>query len=64
MFERFDQQATEVIKAAFAEAAELGHDAVGTEHLLLALHRQSPGLLPGVTREQLLDAIARHQVAA
>jgi ATP-dependent Clp protease ATP-binding subunit ClpA len=37
MFERFDQPATDVIKAAFAEAAELGHDAVGTEHLLLAL---------------------------
>ena len=37
MFERFDQAATKVIKAAFAEAANLGDDAVGTEHVLVAL---------------------------
>lgn len=37
MFERFDEPATKVIKAAFAEAANLGDDAVGTEHLLVAL---------------------------
>ena len=37
MFERFDQPATKVIKAAFAEAANLGDDAVCTEHFLLAL---------------------------
>lgn len=37
MFERFDQPATKVIKAAFAEAARLGDDAICTEHLLLAL---------------------------
>jgi ATP-dependent Clp protease ATP-binding subunit ClpA len=37
MFERFDERATRVLKTAFAEAADLGDDAVGTEHLLLAL---------------------------
>jgi hypothetical protein len=37
MFERFDQRANKVIKAAFAEAAMLGDDAVCTEHILLAL---------------------------
>jgi ATP-dependent Clp protease ATP-binding subunit ClpA len=37
MFERFDERATQVLKAALAEAADLGDDAVGTEHLLLAL---------------------------
>ncbi|MEW6471532.1 MAG: Clp protease N-terminal domain-containing protein [Actinomycetota bacterium] len=37
MLERFDQPATKVIKAAFAEATNLGDEAVGTEHLLLAL---------------------------
>jgi hypothetical protein len=37
MFERFDQSATKVIKAAFFEAAGLGDDAIGTEHVLLAL---------------------------
>jgi hypothetical protein len=37
MFEPFDQPATKVIRAAFAEATNLGDDAVGTEHVLLAL---------------------------
>jgi Clp amino terminal domain, pathogenicity island component len=37
MFERFDRAATAVIKSAFAEAAMRGDDAVGTEHLLVAL---------------------------
>jgi ClpA/ClpB-like protein len=37
MFERFDASAAEVIKAAFSEAASVGDDAVGTEHVLLAL---------------------------
>lgn len=37
MFERFDQAATKVIDAAYAEAADLGDDALGTEHVLLAL---------------------------
>ena len=37
VFEWFDEPATKVIKAAFAEAANLGDDAVSTEHLLLAL---------------------------
>ncbi|HVW32318.1 MAG TPA: Clp protease N-terminal domain-containing protein [Acidimicrobiia bacterium] len=42
MFERFDQPATKVIKAAFAEAAMLGDDAVCTEHILLALATVDP----------------------
>jgi Clp amino terminal domain, pathogenicity island component len=37
MFERFDERATRVMKAAYAEAAGLGDGAIGTEHLLLAL---------------------------
>jgi hypothetical protein len=37
MFEPFDQPATKVIRTAFAEATNLGDDAVGTEHVLLAL---------------------------
>jgi ATP-dependent Clp protease ATP-binding subunit ClpA len=37
MFERFDERATRVLKTAFAEAADLGDDAIVTEHLLLAL---------------------------
>jgi hypothetical protein len=60
----FTPSAKKIVELALREALALHHGYVGTEHLLLALHRQSPGLLPGVTREQLLDAIARHQVAA
>jgi ATP-dependent Clp protease ATP-binding subunit ClpA len=37
MFERFTTQAREVVIGARTEATELGHDFVGTEHLLLAL---------------------------
>ncbi|MGH9010732.1 MAG: Clp protease N-terminal domain-containing protein [Acidimicrobiia bacterium] len=43
MFERFDERATRVLKTAFAEAADLGDDAVGTEHLLLALATADSG---------------------
>jgi len=42
MFERFDASATKVIEAAFAEAAGAGDDAVGTEHVLLALATVDP----------------------
>ena len=37
MFQRFDPSATTVIEAAFTEAGNRGDDAVGTEHVLLAL---------------------------
>ena len=42
MFDRFDQPAARVIKAAFAEAAMLGDDAVCTEHILVALATIDP----------------------
>ena len=51
MFERFDQPANRVIKAAFSEAATLGDDAVGTEHLLVALATTDT-----VTATLLIDA--------
>jgi hypothetical protein len=37
MFERFDEAARKILEAAFSEAAGLGDDAMGTEHLLFAL---------------------------
>jgi len=43
------------------EAAELGHDSVGTDHLLLALvDEEAPGLLDGlaITPEELRVAVA------
>ena len=51
MFDRFDQAANDVLRAAFREAADLGDGAVGTEHLLLALATTDP-----VTANLLADA--------
>jgi ATP-dependent Clp protease ATP-binding subunit ClpA len=43
MFERFTARAREVVSAARDEATRLGHQYVGTEHLLLGLLTSSPG---------------------
>ncbi len=37
MFERFSEEARGVVSVALEQAGELGHDAVGTRHLLLGL---------------------------
>jgi ATP-dependent Clp protease ATP-binding subunit ClpA len=39
MFERFTNEARNVVVAAQQEARRLGHDCIGTEHVLLALLR-------------------------
>lgn len=49
MFERCDENTMAVFDTALAEARRLGHNYVGTEHLLLALMRH---------REFLLDTVA------
>ena len=51
MFERFTQEAREVVVLAHEEARELGAEAIGTEHLLLALARDrgaAAGVLDGL----------------
>jgi ATP-dependent Clp protease ATP-binding subunit ClpC len=40
MFERFTHEARAIVTRAQAEASALGHDNIGTEHLLLALGRR------------------------
>ena len=57
MFERCDPGATLILDAGLAEARRLGHQWLGTEHLLLALvqHRD---LLPVPAAELLPDAEA------
>ena len=45
MFEQCDGDTRGVVEAALEEARRVGHNYVGTEHLLLAL-AQRPGLLP------------------
>ena len=65
MFERFTERAREVIVLAQEEAAGLGHDFIGTEHLLLGLLRDEEGLaarvLEGldVTADEVRAQVAR-----
>ena len=44
MFERFTERARQVVVLAQDEALALGHDHIGTEHLLLGLLREEHGL--------------------
>jgi ATP-dependent Clp protease ATP-binding subunit ClpC len=44
VFERFTEPARQVVVYAQDEARELGHDHIGTEHLLLGLLREENGL--------------------
>ena len=63
MFERFSTEARGVVIEAQHEAHELGHNFIGTEHLLLALLRSGSGLPYTVLTEAGLDhAAARASV--
>ena len=44
MFERFTDRARQVVVFASEEARTLGHDCIGTEHLLLGLLRDEEGV--------------------
>ena len=44
MFERFTERARRVVVVAQEECVALGHDEIGSEHLLLALTNQQDGL--------------------
>ncbi|HUA07287.1 MAG TPA: Clp protease N-terminal domain-containing protein [Solirubrobacteraceae bacterium] len=44
MFERFSDRARQVVVLAQQEARELGHDYIGTEHILIALLREEVGV--------------------
>jgi ATP-dependent Clp protease ATP-binding subunit ClpC len=44
VFERFTEKARRVVILAQEESRELGHDHIGTEHLLLALIREEDGI--------------------
>jgi len=56
MFERFTGDAREAVVTAQAEARKLGHNFIGTEHVLLALlaHEDSP--IAAALRESGVDA--------
>jgi hypothetical protein len=66
MFERFTNRARTVVVAAQEEARLLGHDHIGTEHLLLGLMAGdgvaakvllSTGLTPEVVRRPIIDTL-------
>ena len=65
MFERFTQEAREVVVLAREEARELRHSYIGTEHLLLGLLREEEGLAAralqalGITVERTREEVAR-----
>ena len=44
MFERFTERARQVIVLAQEEARALGHNHIGTEHVLLGLLREADGV--------------------
>ncbi len=50
MFERFTHSARDAVVRAQEEATALGHDHVGTEHLLLGLSALDAGVTGGVLR--------------
>ena len=64
MFERFTDRARRVVVEAQNEARALGHDYIGTEHLLLGLIREGHGLgvkaleSLGVSAESLRAGVA------
>ena len=45
MFERFSDDARQVIQYAQEESKQFGHDSVGVEHLLIGVARVDPALL-------------------
>ena len=55
MFERFTSDARTVVKAAEAQARDLGSRTIEAEHLLLAL--AAGGAIPGLDRLDVLDAL-------
>jgi ATP-dependent Clp protease ATP-binding subunit ClpA len=56
MFERFTDQARDVVVHAQEESRGLGHDYIGTEHLLLALLDPAAGATSTVLTEAGVDA--------
>jgi ATP-dependent Clp protease ATP-binding subunit ClpA len=58
MFERFTRDARRVVELAQIEARELGHNWIGTEHLILALVSEDVGVATHVLEDSGVDAAA------
>lgn len=55
MFDKFTERAKKIINLAREEAARLGHDYIGTEHLLLGLIKEGGGVATAVIENLGLD---------
>jgi ATP-dependent Clp protease ATP-binding subunit ClpC len=55
MFDKFTERAKKVINLAREEAGRLGHDYIGTEHILLGLIREGGGVAAAVLENMGLD---------
>jgi hypothetical protein len=53
-------RAAHVLQGALAEALELGHNYIGTEHILLSFYRDSGGVATKVLQELGLEGPAAH----
>lgn len=62
MFERFTEGARAVVSDAVREARALGHEPVGTTHLLLGLLRPGVGAGYEVLHDGGLDAVAAREI--
>ncbi|MFI5496141.1 Clp protease N-terminal domain-containing protein [Actinoplanes sp. NPDC051859] len=62
MFERFTRPAREVVVRAQAEARDLGHTPIGTEHVLLALLTGPLAEVPALRAKQVDAAYARAEI--
>jgi ATP-dependent Clp protease ATP-binding subunit ClpA len=69
VFERFSEEARASVALAQAEARRLGHDHIGTEHLLLGILAEGTsraaraltavGVTPGRCREKVVEAVGQ-----
>ena len=62
MFERFTEETREVVRRAQREALAMGHGAVGTEHLVLALTGVDGGIVAEVFTELGITSGVRREV--
>lgn len=61
MFERFTERARKVVYLAQQEAARLGHNVVGTEHLLLGLVAEGQGIAAKALESLNIDLVKIRQ---
>jgi ATP-dependent Clp protease ATP-binding subunit ClpC len=59
--ERWNAPARKVAELALREALGLGHNYIGTEHLLLALSRMEEGVSADVLKQHGLDRKSAHR---